>query len=71
MDVIISVDTSMLHLAGNLGKPTVGLLNKVYDWRWGRESDQVIWYPNQTLIMCSEMDDWDVLLGKVETTCVD
>ena len=65
MDVIISVDTSMLHLAGNLGKPTVGLLNKVYDWRWGRESDQVIWYPNQTLIMCSEMDDWDVLLGKV------
>lgn len=45
MDLVISVDTSVLHLAGALGKKTIGLLSKDYDKRWDK-----VWYPSIKLI---------------------
>lgn len=57
MDVIVSVDTAVLHLAGLLNKPTIGLLHKTADPRWG-DSDTCVWYPSVTLRRQTEEGDW-------------
>jgi tetratricopeptide (TPR) repeat protein len=65
MDVVISVDTSIAHLAAALGKPTWILLSSTPDWRWmsGRTSSP--WYPNVTLFRQSSPGDWSSALGQV------
>ncbi|MCM2290769.1 tetratricopeptide repeat-containing glycosyltransferase family protein [Allorhizobium sp. BGMRC 0089] len=47
---VVSVCTAPLHLAGALGCPTVGLIKKVPDWRWGLSGETSPWYPSLTLI---------------------
>ena len=59
LDLVISVDTSILHLAGALGKPTCALMQYVPDWRWALESNKTIWYPNMTLFRQKKLGDWD------------
>lgn len=54
MDEIISVDTSVAHLAGALGKDTLVLLPDCPDWRWGLGFDRAPWYPCCKLIRISE-----------------
>ena len=45
LDLVIGVDTAVVHLAGALGRP-VWLLNRfASDWRWGKEGDRSAWYP--------------------------
>ena len=58
MDEIITIDTSLAHLAGALGKTTKVLLPWVPDWRWllGRQDSP--WYPNSTLYRQESMGDW-------------
>lgn len=46
MDVVITVDTSIAHVAGALNLPTFVLLPYVYDWRWGTPLMKNMWYPN-------------------------
>ena len=50
MDLIISVDTSVAHLAGALGRPTIIMLSAWPDWRWGLGRVRDIWYPNSRLL---------------------
>jgi tetratricopeptide (TPR) repeat protein len=59
LDLVISVDTSILHLAGALGKPTCALMQYAPDWRWALESNKTIWYPNMTLFRQKKLGDWD------------
>lgn len=54
VDVVVTVDTSVLHLAGALGKSTYGLLNFEHDARWDVEP----WYPSVTLVKLRNQDDW-------------
>ena len=58
MDMIIGVDTSVIHLAGTLGKKTLLLLPYVPDWRWLLEGESTPWYPNMTLLRQSEYGSW-------------
>lgn len=58
MDLIVTVDTSIAHLAGALGLPTIVLLSAWPDWRWGLNRRQDIWYPQTTLLRQSELNDW-------------
>jgi Glycosyltransferase family 9 (heptosyltransferase) len=67
LDLVISVDTSVAHLAGALGKP-VWLLNKLQTcWRWGLKGTTTSWYPGVMRIFRQEErpGDWAPVIGRV------
>lgn len=64
LDLVIGVDTSVIHLAGALGKP-VWLLNRFLpDWRWGRSGDDSIWYPTLRQFRQAAPSDWDGVIAR-------
>jgi Flp pilus assembly protein TadD len=65
LDLVISVDTSVAHLAGALGKPVWTLLPFEAEWRWliGREDSP--WYPTMRLFRQTAPGDWPGLLERV------
>ncbi len=67
LDLVISVDTSVAHLAGALGKPVWTLLMHMPDWRWWLGRTDSPWYPTMKLFRQSSPDDWtDVVSRLVE-----
>jgi hypothetical protein len=58
LDLIISVDTSLAHLAGALGRPAYLPLAHVADWRWMRDRDDTPWYPTMRLFRQQRRSDW-------------
>ena len=66
LDLIISVDTSVAHLAGAMGKPTWVLLGFLPDWRWflGREDSP--WYPGMKLFRQRRKGDWKGVFENVK-----
>lgn len=67
LDLIVSVDTSIAHLAGAMGKPTWILLPFAPDWRWMGNSDRNPWYPCMKLFRQPQIGDWDTVLTQVST----
>jgi tetratricopeptide (TPR) repeat protein len=65
LDLVISSDTSVAHLAGALGKPVWVLLQYVADWRWLRERSDNPWYPTARLFRQPRIDDWESVVGQV------
>lgn len=65
MDLVVSVDTSVVHLAGALGKKTWLLLPYRYEWRWGLEGESNDWYDSVRVIRQLRHGAWDELLGRV------
>ena len=65
LDLVISIDTAVAHLAASMGKPTIVLLNKRYDWRWGN-GITTPWYDSAVCMTQSKMNDWsDVMKSLV------
>lgn len=58
LDLVISVDTSILHLAAAMGKETFGLLPFFPDWRWQTFSKESYWYPTLKLFRQPQEGDW-------------
>ena len=65
LDLVISVDTSVAHLAGALGKPVWILVTHVPDWRWLLERDDSPWYPTARLFRQPRIGDWESVVGRV------
>jgi len=59
LDVIVSVDTAVAHLAGALGKPVFMLATNACDWRWNRNSEKSVWYDSMTVVRQKKQDDWE------------
>ena len=58
LDIVISVDTAVAHLAASVGTETLVLLPKVADWRWGQAGTKTPWYPDATLFRQSSPGHW-------------
>ena len=65
MDLVITVDTSVVHVAGALGKETWLLLPKRYEWRWGMEGEENDWYDAVKVIRQTEHSNWEPVLRDV------
>lgn len=68
LDLIISVDTSVAHLAGALGKPVWTLLPFVPDWRWMLNRDDSPWYPTMKLFRQPSPGDWQSVIKSIKKT---
>lgn len=62
LDLIISVDTATIHLAGLLSRPVWVLLPDLPDWRWRLSDEQTPWYPTMRLFRQERAGDWDGVL---------
>jgi Tfp pilus assembly protein PilF len=67
MDLVISVDTSLAHCSGALGRPTWVLLPFLPDWRWLLDRSDSPWYPTMKLYRQKSPGDWNEVLARVAT----
>jgi len=65
LDLVITVDTSVAHLAGGLGHPVWTMLCRTPDWRWHLDRTDSPWYPNMTLYRQPGWGDWDAVVARI------
>ena len=71
LDLVISVDTSVAHLAGALGRPVWVLLPFVPDWRWLLDRDDSPWYPTARLFRQTDFREWRGVVDRLRTALHD
>jgi hypothetical protein len=65
LDLVITVDTMVAHLAGSLGVPTWTLLPAQADWRWQEKRTDSPWYPTMRLFRQSQVGNWEPVLEEI------
>ena len=66
LDLVITVDTSVAHLAGAMGKKVFILLPFAPDYRWMLDTNESPWYPTATLIRQPNLDDWNHVIKQLK-----
>ncbi len=66
MDLLITIDSSIAHMAGALGINTWLLLPKIAEWRWFNDFEKTIWYNNVRIFRQSHESDWHSVIQKVK-----
>jgi ADP-heptose:LPS heptosyltransferase len=67
LDLVITIDTSVAHLAGALGVPVWVMLKHVPDWRWLIDRPDTPWYPTMKLFRQRTRGDWAGVVSDIET----
>ena len=70
LDLIISVDTAVAHLAGALNRPVRTLLPYAPDWRWMLDRTDSPWYPSMRLFRQPRVNDWETVFEDVKAELV-
>jgi Glycosyltransferase family 9 (heptosyltransferase) len=65
VDLVISCDTSIAHLAGALGRPVWIALNHNPEWRWQRQRNDSVWYPTVRLFRQETVGNWDGVFARM------
>ena len=65
LDLIVTVDTMVAHLAGALGRPVWTLLDADADWRWMRSRDDSPWYPTMRLFRQTRPGEWEPVVDRL------
>ncbi len=65
VDLLISVDTSVAHLAGALGRPVFVLIPYPPDWRWMHDRNDSIWYPTMRLFRRTPNNSWHQIIDQL------
>jgi hypothetical protein len=65
LDLLITVDTSVAHLAGALGRPVWTLLPACNDWRWLQDREDTPWYPSMRLFRQKSLRNWGPVADRV------
>jgi tetratricopeptide (TPR) repeat protein len=71
LDIVVSVDTSVAHLAGALGKPVWLMLPWAAEWRWFHDRTDSPWYPTARLFRQPELGDWAGLVENVQRALIE
>jgi ADP-heptose:LPS heptosyltransferase len=71
LDVVVSVDTSIVHLAGALARPVLVMLPFSCDWRWFHARDDSPWYPTARLYRQPRRADWAAVVATVREALAD
>lgn len=70
LDLVISIDTAVAHLAGAMGKPVWVLLPHGADWRWMNDRADSPWYPSAKLLRQASPGDWISVLGPIREAVI-
>jgi tetratricopeptide (TPR) repeat protein len=64
LDLVITVDTAIAHLAGALGKPVWILMRHAADWRWGNAGEKSVWYPSLLILRQERRGQWGAVVER-------
>lgn len=70
LDLVITVDTSVAHLAGAMARPVWVLLPYAPDWRWMLHRDDSPWYPSMTLFRQTSPGDWNEVFTRIRQALI-
>jgi ADP-heptose:LPS heptosyltransferase len=68
LDLVVTIDTAVAHLAGAMGKPTWILLPHAPEWRWMLDREDTPWYPTARLFRQKRLGDWESVIERVRAS---
>jgi len=71
LDLVVSCDSAMIHLAGAMGKPAFLALPPLADWRWMDDPESTVWYDCVRMFRSQQQQDWTQAVGRMAQTVME